>query len=468
MQEKQSKSDSHLAKARPLGARLKSRIRCSLCILILLSIPGIGRTQSVEQLDHCTELVRRGSHLLEGEQAISIMADYKKGTVTFDSENVKNDLQRKIEALANEKSTHDLSELKKEQLKDILKNERQYMADCSEVDSSKRGRASSLYTIGRVLIEQDQADDAAPVLQRCVAVDPDFAACWEKLGDASVSLGRKSEAKGFFKKAIEVGGTNEMNATAVNGAKYSLFVLEHPGGDPMCAPGMLGLRLHLLQCRDYLEAVPSEDGGTPRHSFGTGFFVSDQGYLLTNNHVVAGCKNLATGDGKPLHVVSRNARSDLALLKSEFAPSSVAAFRSGAAPKLGDAVVVFGFPLEGILSSEGNVSTGVLSATAGIQNDIRFVQISAPVQPGNSGGPLFDSSGKVIGVVVAKLDALQVARATGDIPQNVNFAIHWSELAAFLDEQGIQYRKEPSRRGMNTSDIAAIGSKISVTIDCIQ
>jgi S1-C subfamily serine protease len=318
-----------------------------------------------------------------------------------------------------------------------------------------------------VLFELDQADDAIPVLQRCVTTDPDFAACWEKLGEVSVSLGRKSEAKGFFKKAIEVGGIDEANAAAIDSAKQSLFFLEHPGADAICAPGMPGQRLHLPQCRDYLDAPPSEDGNkAATHSFGTGFFVSNQGDILTNNHVVAGCKNLTTGDGKPLRVLSKNARSDLALLKADFTPSSVAMFRSGAAPKLGDAVVAFGFPLPGILSSEGNVSTGVLSATSGVQNDIRFVQISAPVQPGNSGGPLFDSSGHVIGVVVAQLDALQVARATGDVPQNVNFAVHWSEVRAFLDEEGIQYRKEPFQRGMNTRDIAAIGSKISVTIDC--
>lgn len=75
-------------------------------------------------------------------------------------------------------------------------------------------------------------------------------------------------------------------------------------------------------------------------------------------------------------------------------------------------MVAFGFPLPGLLASEGNVSTGVLSATAGLQNDIRFVQISAPVQAGNSGSPLLDASGHVIGVVVAKLDALRIARLT--------------------------------------------------------
>ena len=152
--------------------------------------------------------------------------------------------------------------------------------------------------------------------------------------------------------------------------------------------------------------------------------VSNQGHIITNNHVVAGCKTLATRDGKPLQILSRNPTSDLALLQANFTPSSVAVFRTGPTAKLGDSVVAFGFPLPGLLSSEGNVSTGILSATSGLQNDVRFVQISAPVQPGNSGGPLFDSSGHVIGVVVAKLDAVRVAQITGDVPQNVNFAVH--------------------------------------------
>jgi S1-C subfamily serine protease len=204
------------------------------------------------------------------------------------------------------------------------------------------------------------------------------------------------------------------------------------------------------------------------HSFGTGFFVSNNGHIITNNHVVAGCETLVTRDGKSLRVINRNASSDLALLKADFVPRSVAMFRSGPSPKLGDTVVAFGFPLPDILSSEGNISTGVLSATSGLQNDIRFVQISAPVQPGNSGGPLFDSSGHVIGVVVAKLDALQVARVTGDVPQNVNFAVHWAEVQAFLGEEGVQYRKEPSTHIERTRDIAATATQIAVAIDCAK
>jgi S1-C subfamily serine protease len=194
--------------------------------------------------------------------------------------------------------------------------------------------------------------------------------------------------------------------------------------------------------------------------------VSNQGQILTNNHVVAGCRTLATRDGKQLRVLSRSASSDLALLQADFAPSAVAVFRTGAAPKLGDEVVAFGFPLPGLLSSNGNVSAGIVSATSGLQNDIRFIQISAPVQPGNSGGPLFDSSGHVIGVVVSKLDAVKVAQITGDVPQNVNFAVHWAEVRAFLDDAGVRYPKEISQHARTTRSIAATATEVAVAIEC--
>jgi uncharacterized protein len=87
----------------------------------------------------------------------------------------------------------------------------------------------------------------------------------------------------------------------------------------------------------------------------------------------------------------------------------------------GDSVVALGYPLTGLLSSDVNVTTGVISALAGVRSDTRFLQLTAPVQPGNSGGPLLDMSGHLVGVVSAKLNA--VAVATGDIPQNVNFAL---------------------------------------------
>jgi S1-C subfamily serine protease len=105
--------------------------------------------------------------------------------------------------------------------------------------------------------------------------------------------------------------------------------------------------------------------------------------------------------------------------------------------RAGDSVVAVGFPFPGLLASEANVTTGTVSALAGIGNDARFLQMTVPVQPGNSGGPLLDLEGRVVGVVVGKLNALKIASVTGDIPQNVNFAIKAGVVRSFLDASGV-------------------------------
>ncbi|MFX4941208.1 serine protease, partial [Acinetobacter baumannii] len=93
----------------------------------------------------------------------------------------------------------------------------------------------------------------------------------------------------------------------------------------------------------------------------------------------------------------------------------IAAVRMGV--RLGEGVAVFGYPLSGMLSTSGNFTLGNVTALSGLGDDSRYFQISAPVQPGNSGGPLVDANGNLIGVVTSKLNALKVMVATnGDIP----------------------------------------------------
>jgi S1-C subfamily serine protease len=130
-------------------------------------------------------------------------------------------------------------------------------------------------------------------------------------------------------------------------------------------------------------------------------------------------------------------------------------------------VAVFGFPLASILSSSGNFTRGDVTALAGVEDDSRFVQISAPVQPGNSGGPLLDASANVIGVVSSKLNALKTMAATqGDIPQNVNFAIKSSIAANFLETNRVQYDVGAPSMPLPATELAERARAISVFVTC--
>jgi hypothetical protein len=111
---------------------------------------------------------------------------------------------------------------------------------------------------------------------------------------------------------------------------------------------------------------------------------------------------------------------------------------------------------------------GNVSALAGLRDDSRYLQISAPVQPGNSGGPLLDASGHLIGIVTAKLDAIRYARITGDIPQNVNFALKAEVARTFLDSKGISYRIERSELQLAPGDVGDNASPFTVYLKCKQ
>ena len=173
-------------------------------------------------------------------------------------------------------------------------------------------------------------------------------------------------------------------------------------------------------------------------SSGSGFYVANDGYLVTNNHVVAGCKRLARGDGTPLELVAADAKNDLALLKGPPVVDS-ALLRVAPDAQQGEPVLTYGYPLQGVLSSSGQLGAGMVSALAGLRDQPGHLQIDVPVQPGNSGGPLLDRRGLVVGVVVAKLNALRIAQMTGDIPQNINFAVKLAPLKELLDANGVRY-----------------------------
>ncbi|ABE39653.1 peptidase S1 and S6, chymotrypsin/Hap [Rhodopseudomonas palustris BisB5] len=203
-------------------------------------------------------------------------------------------------------------------------------------------------------------------------------------------------------------------------------------------------------------------------SSGTGFYVSGNGHIVTNNHVIAECSaiNVIPPGGAPLRatLVAKDKTNDLAILKTSSSPPAVPGLRTQM--RLGEAVYVFGFPLTGILSTSGNFTAGAITATTGMEDDTRLAQISAPVQPGNSGGPLLDKYGNVVGVIVSKLNALNIAAATKDIPQNVNFAIKSGIATNFLDSSGVLPSGTVSTRELPPEAIADLAKSFTVQVLC--
>ena len=149
-------------------------------------------------------------------------------------------------------------------------------------------------------------------------------------------------------------------------------------------------------------------------SSGSGFLVSRDGGVVTNHHVVDGCAKVTViyaGTSHDAAVRAVDADDDLALLEALPDTGEATTFSESPRASLGEAVTVAGYPLHGLLSKELNVTSGNVSALAGLGDDAKRLQITAPVQPGNSGGPLLDGAGNVVGVVVSKLDAVRAAKA---------------------------------------------------------
>ncbi|MEO3474055.1 trypsin-like peptidase domain-containing protein [Roseomonas sp. CAU 1739] len=207
-------------------------------------------------------------------------------------------------------------------------------------------------------------------------------------------------------------------------------------------------------------------------SSGTGFVVAPR-QIMTNHHVAQGCTAMiartAAGQDIAATVIAVDEQRDLALLRTDADAGPVLPFRSTAEVRRGENVVTYGFPLAGLLSSGPTLTTGDVSALAGLGDNSRQIQISAPVQQGNSGGPLLDLRGHVVGVIVSKLNAARIAERTGDIPQNVNFAVKHTEAVDFMREHGVQPQLEdPTAPLRSAAEIGEVAHASTLFLRCLR
>ena len=188
---------------------------------------------------------------------------------------------------------------------------------------------------------------------------------------------------------------------------------------------------------------------------GTGFIVSGNGHLITNHHVINGCDKVKAhqnGIDYPLTVIATDQVNDLALLKANLNPKTIFPLSDINAHLMQD-VFLAGFPFGKSISSSVKITKGIVSSLSGLRNNYSNMQIDAALQPGNSGGPVIDDKGNVVGVAVAKLNLAKVVEEWGVVPEGTNFGVKSSVVRNFMESNGVSAVK-PRRSSISKQKLA--------------
>jgi uncharacterized protein len=206
-------------------------------------------------------------------------------------------------------------------------------------------------------------------------------------------------------------------------------------------------------------------GDTDR--FGSGFVVSSTGHIITNYHVVKGCRKVKIhhqGMSVVAKVVAFDTVNDLALLKGKLSPSTVLSLSTETPERLQD-VYVAGYPFGREISTSVKITKGIISDIYGIRNNASQIQIDAALQPGNSGGPIVDHKGNVIGVAVGKLNSKIALKRYGALPENTNFGIKSSVVRSFLEGKKITLSR-PNSSSISKSNLGKIIADGTYALSC--
>ena len=207
------------------------------------------------------------------------------------------------------------------------------------------------------------------------------------------------------------------------------------------------------------QKISEDDNKLVPASSGTGFFVSNNGHIITNDHVIVGCRNVTiTKDGKyvEVDVLAYDEKNDLAILKANLRPKKFYKI-SKKDPQLMDDVVIAGYPLGNKVSTSIKTTKGSVTSLSGIGNNFSEFQTDAALNKGNSGGPIIDKGGNVIGVAVAKIQQEGV--------EGFNFGIKSSVLKSFTESNNLRLITA-SRSRISQNQLTDLVTEGTVYIDC--
>ncbi len=201
-------------------------------------------------------------------------------------------------------------------------------------------------------------------------------------------------------------------------------------------------------------------------SSGSGLLVNKEGYVVTNEHVISECSILTTGKDKPAILVKADSKNDIAIIKTSDTEKYIPLSFSNTDPELGEKIFVAGYPLNWVLENL-NFTSGSVSAEAGFLQNINEFQFTAPIQPGNSGGPILNEYGGVVGIASSTLVNEKFEDFTKSLVQNINYGIKKSSVESLMKLSDVEYEdSNPYYFRRSNTEVAQLAKTGAILIKC--
>ena len=280
--------------------------------------------------------------------------------------------------------------------------------------------------LGNCYLNLNRYEEGAESLEKAIKLGEDrpqiygnLALAYDKLGDGYLAIKNLKKAKSKFRSIGKMENVSKAGRTL-------RYLYDKYGDNPRPKE------------REEQAKTPEQGKEGPLGT-GTGFLLGASKYVVTNHHVIEGANSIFLkffmGEKIRAKVVAEDKKNDVAILLLSKRPKSASgnvALGDSNNVEMGQKVFTVGYPMSTVLGRKPKYSEGIINSTTGYYDDPGLFQITVPIQPGNSGGPLFNMNGEVIGVTTSSFSTVAAAQRTGVLPQNLNFAVKSLYITALL------------------------------------